>query len=157
MDITIGQIIFRLILSAILAGAIGLEREYRHKPAGLRTNILVAVGSTLVMLTSIYAAGISDGGDITRIASGVLTGIGFLGAGVIMRGRNKNQEDEEIVQGITTAATIWMVAAIGLAVGLGFYSAAIIGTVIALVILFGFNSERIRNRLDGDNGENKYE
>jgi len=157
MSVTIGQIIFRLILSAILAGAIGLEREYRHKPAGLRTNILVAVGSTLVMLTSIYAASISDGGDITRIASGVLTGIGFLGAGVIMRGRNKNQEDEEIVQGITTAATIWMVAAIGLAVGLGFYSAAIIGTVIALVILFGFNSERIRNRLDGDNGENKYE
>ena len=157
MSVTIGQIIFRLILSAILAGVIGLEREYRHKPAGLRTNILVAVGSTLVMLTSIYAASISDGGDITRIASGVLTGIGFLGAGVIMRGRNKNQEDEEIVQGITTAATIWMVAAIGLAVGLGFYSAAIIGTVIALVILFGFNSERIRNRLDGDNGENKYE
>jgi len=146
--LTFGQIIFRLILSAVLSAVIGLEREYRHKPAGLRTNILVAVGSTLVMLTSIYAAGISDGGDITRIASGVLTGIGFLGAGVIMRGRDKNREDEEIVQGITTAATIWIVAAIGLAVGLGFYSAAIFSTIIALVILFVFNSEKIRDKLD---------
>lgn len=148
MSLTFGQIIFRLILAAVLAAAIGLEREYRHKPAGLRTNILVAVGSTLVMLTSIYAAGITDKGDITRIASGVLTGIGFLGAGVIMRGHSKDREDEEIVQGITTAATIWMVAAIGLAVGLGFYSAAIFSTIIALVILFVFNSGRIRDKLD---------
>lgn len=154
--LTFGQIIFRLILSAILSAVIGLEREYRHKPAGLRTNILVAVGSTLVMLTSIYAAGVSDGGDITRIASGVLTGIGFLGAGVIMRGRNKDNEEEEIVQGITTAATIWMVAAIGLAVGLGFYSAAIFSTLIALVILFAFNSGRIRDKLDTlDHNKNK--
>ncbi|MFA6254525.1 MAG: MgtC/SapB family protein [Patescibacteria group bacterium] len=156
MALTLGQIIFRLVLAAVLSAAIGLEREYRHKPAGLRTNILVAVGSTLVMLTSIYAAGITDQGDITRIASGVLTGIGFLGAGVIMRGRSKDREDEEIVQGITTAATIWIVAAIGLAVGLGFYSAAIFSTLIALLILFVFNSERIRDKLDNlDNLDQK--
>ena len=147
MFLTTGQIIFRLLLSLALSSLIGLEREMRHKPAGLRTNILVGVGSTLVMLTSIYVSRI-DNGDVTRIASGVLTGIGFLGAGVIIRGQGEAANDEEMVHGITTAATIWIMAAIGLAVGVGFYSAAIFTTIIALSILFGLNSDKIRHKID---------
>ena len=142
---TLLQIIFRLLLSAGLCGIIGLEREYRHKPAGLRTNILVGMGSTLVILMSLYATG-QDNGDILRLASGVITGIGFLGAGVIIRGQG-GQNDEDMVHGITTAATIWIVAVIGLAVGLGFYFGAITAAVIALAVLYGLNSERIRNKI----------
>lgn len=141
---TILQIVFRLLLSAGLCGIIGLEREYRHKPAGLRTNILVGMGSTLVMLMSLYATG-QDNGDMLRMAAGVITGIGFLGAGVIIRDHSQN--DEEMVHGITTAATIWIVAVIGLAVGLGFYFAAIATAVIALAVLYGLNSERIRGKI----------
>lgn len=144
--LTTGQIIFRLLLSAVLTGLIGLEREYRHKPAGLRTNILVGVGSTLVMLMSIYVASL-DNGDPTRIAAGVLTGIGFLGAGVIIRGQGQ-KEDEEMVHGITTAATIWVISAIGLAIGLGFYFAAIFTTLISLSVLYGLNSDRIRDKME---------
>ncbi|MFA6215134.1 MAG: MgtC/SapB family protein [Patescibacteria group bacterium] len=146
MMLTTGQIIFRLLLSAVLTGLIGLEREYRHKPAGLRTNILVGVGSTLVMLMSIYVASL-DNGDPTRIAAGVLTGIGFLGAGVIIRGQGQ-KEDEEMVHGITTAATIWVISAIGLAIGLGFYFAAIFTTLISLSVLYGLNSDRIRDKME---------
>lgn len=141
---TLLQIIFRLLLSAGLCGIIGLEREYRHKPAGLRTNILVGMGATLVMLMSLYASS-QDNGDMMRLASGVITGIGFLGAGVIIRGQGQN--DEEMVHGITTAATIWIVAVIGLAVGLGFYFAAIATAAIALAVLYGLNSERIRGKI----------
>jgi len=159
MILTTGQIIFRLLLSTVLSGLIGLEREMRHKPAGLRTNILVGVGSTLVMLTSIYVSRF-DNGDATRIASGVLTGIGFIGAGVIIRGHGVAANDEEMVHGITTAATIWIMAAIGLAVGLGFYLGAIFTTLIALAVLFGLNSNEIRHKMDHkvkDSKTEKYE
>ncbi len=135
--LSVGQIIFRLILITILSGLIGLEREFKHKPAGLRTNILVGLGSTLIMLTSIFA-GVFNDGDPTKIASGVITGIGFIGAGLIIQGGDK-------VHGITTAATIWLVAGIGLAVGIGFYSAAIVATVIALVILYLLGSDNLRS------------
>jgi len=141
--LTLAQIFFRLFLSAVLSGLIGFEREARHRPAGLRTNILVGLGSTLVMITSIYLSSI-DNGDAGRIASGVLTGIGFLGAGVIIRGREK---DEETIQGITTAATIWVVAAIGLAVGLGFYAPAIFTTLLVLLVLLGLNSEKLKGKI----------
>jgi putative Mg2+ transporter-C (MgtC) family protein len=145
------QIIFRLVLSAILAGVIGLEREYRHRPAGLRTNILVGLGSTLIMLTSIYFANL-DNGDASRLASGVLTGIGFLCAGVIIRHHEDNGgKEEEQVFGITTAATIWVIAAIGLSVGLGFYFAAILTTLLVLAVLYGLNSGIIRRYLVNDN------
>jgi len=154
MILTTGQIIFRLLLSALLSGLIGLEREFRHKPAGLRTNILVGVGSTLVMLTSIYVTSL-DNGDPTRIASGVLTGIGFLGAGVIIRGQGEKASDEEMVHGITTAATIWIMAAIGLAVGLGFYLAAVFTTILALAVLCGLNSDKIRGRIDNNHKHNE--
>jgi putative Mg2+ transporter-C (MgtC) family protein len=125
------QITLRLILSVFLSGLIGLERQIHRRSAGLRTHILVSLGSSLIMLTSLFVFDIYKGAvglDPARIAAGVITGIGFLGAGTIIRER-------ENVKGLTTAASLWLVAAIGLAVGIGFYTASIITTVLALVVL----------------------
>lgn len=129
--ITVTQIILRLILAAILSGVIGLEREWKGKPAGLRTNILVGVGAALIMIISQEFTT-----DPARIAAGVITGIGFLGGGIIIQSRGK-------VYGITTAATIWIVAAIGLTVGMGNYFAAFVTTIIALTILYLFANDRL--------------
>ena len=128
-----GTIIFRLLLAAVIGGMFGIEREFKHKAAGLQTNILVALGSTLTMLVSVQFDI-----DPARIAAGVVTGIGFLGAGLIIHGRAE-------IQGITTAATIWLVSAIGLAIGIGYYSAAIVSAVIAIVVLYFLSSYRIEN------------
>jgi putative Mg2+ transporter-C (MgtC) family protein len=117
----------RLLLAALLGGLLGLEREWRNKDAGLRTNILITMGATLFTLMSIE---LTDGakGDPSRIAAQIVTGIGFLGAGAIMRTNGG-------IQGLTTAATIWVNAAIGVAVGGGEYHIAVIATVITLVVL----------------------
>lgn len=126
------QIILRLTLSVVLSGLIGLERQMHRRNAGLRTHILVCLGSCLIMLTSLYVFDIYSSIvalDPSRIAAGVITGIGFLGAGTIIRER-------EGVKGLTTAASLWVVAGIGLAVGCGFYKAALYTTVLALVALF---------------------
>jgi len=130
--ITDNQIIYRLILSVLLGGFIGLERQIHQRAAGLRTHILVCLGSALIMLTSLYIFDIYKNVanlDPARIAAGVITGIGFLGAGTIFR-----QKDQ--VTGLTTAASLWAVSAIGLAVGCGFLSAAFVTTALVLVILF---------------------
>lgn len=125
------QIFIRLFLSMLLGGFIGWERESRRQPAGLRTHILICMGSTLLMITSIYIPQTFQNfqnGDPGRIAAQVVSGIGFLGAGAIFRlGVN--------IKGLTTAATIWVVAAIGLSVGAGIYSAAVIGTGFILFVL----------------------
>ncbi len=126
------QIIMRLVLTVVLSGMIGLERQLHKRTAGLRTHILVSLGSCLIMLTSLYVFDIYK--EITkldpaRIAAGVITGIGFLGAGTIIR-------EKEGVRGLTTAASLWVVAGIGLAVGCGFKKAAIYTTVIAVIVLF---------------------
>lgn len=125
------DIIVRLLLITVLAGVIGLEREHLKKPAGIRTNILVGLGSTLVMILSMQLQFTSPslGIDPGRIAGQVITGIGFLGAGAIIRDRGG-------VHGLTTAATIWVVSAIGLAVGMGFYQAALITAFFTLITLF---------------------
>jgi len=125
------QIIMRLAVTVLLSGLIGLERQLHKRTAGLRTHILVSLGSCLIMLTSLYVFDIYK--DITRpdparIAAGVITGIGFLGAGTIIR-------EKEGVRGLTTAASLWVVAGIGLAVGCGFKRAAIYTTAIAIVVL----------------------
>jgi len=133
--LTDGQIIFRLILAVILSGLIGLERQLHRRTAGLRTHILVCLGSCLIMLTSLYVFDIYREKaplDPTRIAAGVITGIGFLGAGAIIRGGS----GQEGVVGLTTAASLWMVAGIGLAVGCGFHTGAIFGAILTLVVLF---------------------
>lgn len=120
------DVFLRLALAAGLGGAIGLEREYRHKPAGLRTNMLIGLGSALFALLSVELG--TAGGTPDRIASQVVTGIGFLGAGAILRtGHN--------VQGLTTAATIWVNAGIGMAAGVGAYSVAAGGATLTLVVL----------------------
>ena len=129
------QIISRLLVAAFLAGLLGLEREYRNKKAGMRTNMLVGLGSALAMILSV-----SFTADPARLAAGVLTGIGFLGAGLIIQSRGE-------VHGITTAATIWVVAAIGMAAGLGYYTAAISAAVIVLMVLYIFGLPKIRNTL----------
>jgi putative Mg2+ transporter-C (MgtC) family protein len=129
------QIFLRLFISFLLGGAIGWEREGRRQPAGLRTHILICLGATLLMITSIYIPQTFknfQNGDPGRIAAQVVSGIGFLGAGAIFRlGAN--------VKGLTTAATIWVVAAIGLTVGAGVYFGALLGTVFILFVLVGLN------------------
>ena len=125
------QVVQHLVLALILSGLIGLERQIRRRTAGLRTHILVCLGSCLMMLTSIRVFDIYKNEvplDPARIAAGVITGVGFLGAGAIMVDRTN-------IKGLTTAASIWMVAAIGLAVGCGFYSAAIVSTLLTLTVL----------------------
>ncbi|WP_423212911.1 MgtC/SapB family protein [Paenibacillus solani] len=125
--------LMRLLLAALLGGLIGWERERRNKQAGLKTHLLVAVGSTLIMLTSIYGFDPSlinhpnARFDPARLAAQVVSGIGFLGAGAILRRSN------HIISGLTTAATLWVAAAIGLSVGSGFYWPAVITTTIVLV------------------------
>ena len=121
------ELIQRLCLSAVLGGVLGVEREWRGKAAGLRTNILIAMGSALFTVMSIDVSS-GSGGDSTRIASGIVTGIGFLGAGAIMRNGSS-------IKGLTTAAMIWVNAAIGVAAGGGEYRVAIIATIVALVVL----------------------
>jgi putative Mg2+ transporter-C (MgtC) family protein len=118
--------IWRLLLAAGLGAALGVEREYRQKPAGLRTNILIALGSALFTIMSVSMA--QGGADPGRIAAQIVTGIGFLGGGAIMRNR-------DTVHGMTTAATIWVNAAIGVAAGTGQYSLATFAAVLTLVVL----------------------
>jgi putative Mg2+ transporter-C (MgtC) family protein len=122
-----------MLVSLALGTAVGWERQAGRKPAGLRTHSLVCVGSTLFVLLTVHAARDYGGGtvDPTRIIHGVVTGVGFLGAGSILR-------QEGFVHGLTTAASIWMVAAIGVAVGVHAWGLAVTGTVLALVVLEGY-------------------
>ena len=120
-------IVGRLLLAALLGGAVGLERELRHKPAGLRTMMLISIGAALFTVMSYEMAG-DVGGDHTRIAAQIIPGIGFIGAGVVMRDRGS-------VLGITSAATIFVVASVGMAVGAGMLATAILATLMVLVAL----------------------
>jgi putative Mg2+ transporter-C (MgtC) family protein len=116
----------RLLLAAALGAVIGYQRERAQKPAGLRTHTLISTGAALFTIASIYGFGVAA--DPSRLAAGIVVGIGFLGAGSIIRTR-------EHVVGLTTAATIWVVAAIGLAAGAGLYIISTITTAIVLIIL----------------------
>ncbi|MFH1407275.1 MAG: MgtC/SapB family protein [Candidatus Omnitrophota bacterium] len=130
--VTETQMILRLLLAVILSGLIGLEREMHGRAAGLRTHILVCLGSTLIMITSMHVADIYRGSvnaDPARIAAQVVSGIGFLGAGTIIRFRAS-------VRGLTTAASLWSVAGVGLAVGSGLYQAAMFTTALVLGSLY---------------------
>ena len=118
------EILARLLISTVLGGIIGIEREASNRPAGFRTHILVSVGSTLIMLVSMYA--IPQPADRARIAAQVVSGIGFLGAGTILRTGNH-------IRGLTTAASLWVCAGIGLAIGSGYYFG---GVVTAMIVLY---------------------
>lgn len=125
MEATYLELTFRLSLALILGGAIGIEREYRAKEAGFRTHFLVALGSALFCVVSQFGFGI-DLKDSSRVAAQVVSGIGFLGAGTIIFQKN-------VVRGLTTAAGLWVTAAIGLACGTGMYVAATIATLMVLL------------------------
>lgn len=121
----------KLLLASLLSGFIGFEREHSHRPAGFRTHILVAVGSALVMMTSVYIFDTYRGltnMDPARLGAQVISGIGFLGAGTILR-------EGFSVKGLTTAASLWAVSCIGLAVGIGFYEGAIVATFVIYITL----------------------
>ncbi len=127
-DLSNQEIFWRLLLAVLAGGLIGYQREKHERPAGLRTHILVALGSAVIMLISAYGFQGRQFADPARIASQVVVGIGFLGAGTIIRQGN-------IVIGLTTAASLWTVAAVGLALGLGWYSLAILTTAIIFLVL----------------------
>ena len=133
------ECILRIFVAALLGGIIGLEREYRAKEAGFRTHFLVALGSALFMIVSAYGF---EGAmltpehrwDVSRVASQVVSGIGFIGAGTIIFHKSEN-----VVRGLTTAAGLWVTAAIGLACGGGMYVLSIASTFLVLVGLEAFN------------------
>lgn len=129
----------RLVVAVLIGGLIGLDRAYRGRAAGFRTHILVCLASALLMLLMDFQWQVIPDDfvetvrvDPMRMAQGIMTGIGFLGAGVIM-------QDKQIVRGLTTAASIWITSAIGIVVGAGYYSVALLGTVLTLVTLAVFN------------------
>lgn len=130
MQITNIEIAVRLVLALVLGGLVGIERESTGRPAGFRTHILVSTGSALIMIVSAYAFP-SVAHDPGRIAAQVVSGIGFLGAGTIMRRRE--------CQGLTTAASLWTVAGVGLTVGAGLYFPAVLGTILVVLTLVLLN------------------
>ncbi|HTM58245.1 MAG TPA: MgtC/SapB family protein [Candidatus Udaeobacter sp.] len=142
------QDIIAMLLSTVLGTLVGWERQMGRKPAGLRTHVLVCMGSTMFTLLTVHSVRAFGGSslDPTRIVHGVVTGVGFLGAGSILR-------QEGYVHGLTTAASIWMVAAIGTTVGVHAYPLAVVGTVLALIVLEGYRwVERWLTPGDEDNG-----
>lgn len=122
------RLVVRLLLAALLGGVLGYEREHKGKAAGIRTHMLVALGAALFVLVPQQAG--MNVADMSRVIQGIVTGVGFLGAGAIIK-----QHSEENVQGLTTAAGVWMTAAIGIACGLGRETTAVLSTLLALAIL----------------------
>ena len=141
-EITELSIVLRIVAALICGGAIGLERGLKNRPAGLRTYMLVCVGACLVMLTNQYIYQATHTGDPMRLGAQVVSGIGFLGAGTIIVTR-RNQ-----IKGLTTAAGLWSAAAVGLALGVGFYEAALIGgTAIFFVLtILQYWDDKMHNR-----------
>lgn len=138
--LSLSEMVLRLALACMLGGIVGWQREVVHKPAGFRTHVLVCIGSTVTMLTSVFIYNhvlrnipqLPSLPDPARLSAQVISGIGFLGAGTIIKeGVN--------VKGLTTAASLWAVACIGLAIGIGYYSVALIATAFVVIVLIVFN------------------
>src|SRR6202167_6541460 len=142
MTSMVGVSVMRLVLAAILGGLIGLERELKHRPAGLRTNLFICLGAALYTILS-DALAVEHIGDHTRIAAQIIPGIGFIGAGTIIHA------GRDLVTGITSAATLFVVASIGMAVGGGFYLTASFATGLILICLFllGYAEDRLSLKL----------
>lgn len=143
IDLSLATVLLRLLLAVLCGGAVGLERERKGRPAGFRTHILVCVGATLCMMTNQYLLQYIGQTDTARLGAGVLTGISFLGAGTIM------VTGQRQVKGLTTAAGLWTSAAMGLAIGVGFYEAAIIACLVVFIVErvlrdVGHHHERIK-------------
>lgn len=120
------EIVFKLVYATLIGAGIGVEREIHRRPGGLRTHALVCMGATLFTVVSFGFSGLNV--DTSRIAAGIVTGIGFLGAGAIFKSEDK-------VHGLTTAAELWSLAAIGIAIGIGMYFAALAAAIIILIVL----------------------
>jgi putative Mg2+ transporter-C (MgtC) family protein len=155
MGTVLSTTMVRLVVAAILGGAIGLERQLRHKPAGLRTNIFICFGAAMYTVLSDQLAG-GYGGDHTRVAAQIIPGIGFIGAGSILHARGS-------VVGLTTAATLFVVASVGMAAGGGLYITAIFATIVILIALavlgrlerhFGMKSMLVTYEVTGVAAEN---
>ena len=121
------EMVLRLLLAVVLGTAIGFERQHARKPAGLRTHVLICIGAALFTIASIY--GFGSGADPARVAAGIVVGIGFVGAGMIIR------TQEGVVVGLTSASSVWAVAAVGLAAGAGLYILAPVAALIVLIVL----------------------
>jgi len=137
---TVSSAVLRLVIAALLGGVIGLEREYKHRPAGLRTNMFMCVGACLFTILS-GALAVSGRDDHTRIAAQIIAGIGFIGAGAILHQR------KEFITGLTSAATIFVVAAVGMAVGGGLYLTATFATMVILASLYLLGKTELRLNL----------
>ena len=154
-DQTLIEVVVRLSVATLIGGVLGADREVRNKPAGLRTHALVSLGAALIVVTTL---GLSAGGDanpISRAIQGIIAGVGFLGAGAILKGRERDE-----VSGLTTAASIWLVASLGVASGAGYWFAALVALGLALIVLvFGGPFEgalrRIFRRVEKDSGANE--
>ena len=128
-EVTYLAVILRITVAFLLGGILGLERGLKQRPAGLRTHMLVCVGACMIMLTNQYIYQVFGTGDPVRMGAQVVSGIGFLGAGTIMVTKHSQ------IKGLTTAAGLWATAAVGLAAGIGFYEAALMGTVVIVLTL----------------------
>ncbi len=127
------SVLFRVILAIVVGGVIGLERGRKHRPAGLRTYILVCLGAALVMMTNQFVYNRYQTGDVVRLGAQVISGIGFLGAGtIIITGKNQ-------IKGLTTAASLWTAACGGLAIGIGFYEGALFGGIAIVFTVSGLH------------------
>ena len=142
------RVALRLVVALIIGTVIGLQRELSHKPAGLRTHLLVALGTALLVVAAVNAG--MKSGDVSRVIQGLITGIGFLGGGTILK---LTQEHE--IRGLTTAAGIWLTAAASVAVGLGKYADAFIGVFFALIVLsaVGKLGEKPTDRNGGESSD----
>ena len=141
-EVTYAAVALRIVTAILLGGVIGLERGLKNRPAGLRTYMLVCVGACLIMTTNQYIYQVFDTGDPVRMGAQVVSGIGFLGAGTIVVTK-RNQ-----IRGLTTAAGLWAAAAVGLAIGIGFYEAAIMGggaIFVVLTVMHGWDNRMHRN------------
>ena len=125
------EIAMRLVAATLIGSGVGLDRELRHKPAGLKTHALVALGAALITVVSAGLTDLShpDTEAVSRVIQGIIAGIGFLGGGAILK------SDADVVQGLTTAASIWLVASLGVACGAGQFGAALIAFIITLIVL----------------------
>lgn len=146
-DTVVSSTLLRLVTAAFLGSLIGLERELRHKPAGLRTNLFICFGSALFTIMS-YQLASGFGGDHTRIAAQIIPGIGFIGAGSILHARGS-------VTGLTTAATLFVAAGVGMAAGGGFYISAVFATIIILLALAALG--RLEAHFERKSGSHSFE
>ena len=151
---TIGfaDVLVRLVAATLIGAALGLNREIRGKPAGLRTHAMVALGTALVTLTGIELAGHDgdfDSDSVSRVIQGITAGIGFLGGGTILK-----SDSGEHISGLTTAASLWVVACLGIACGVGLWQMAVVALVLALLVLIlGEPVERALHRFLGNRGK----